>query len=93
MNTRAKNCLVEALRRYHSFHAQESPLKAWTGLGFPTEYRDAVKLGYMVPVHSIEPRVLSWYRLTEQGLAVALRLANEGYRVHDYQIVHEGVKL
>ncbi len=86
MTKPVKNCLLEALRRYHSFHAGESPLKAWTGLGTPSGYREVCKLGYMTPVHGEQPRILGWYRLTESGLGVVLLLANDGYRVKNYEV-------
>jgi hypothetical protein len=67
-----RNCLLEAKRRYETFHADEDILKAWTGLGYPSEYKVALSEGYMIPVSSNTPKVLNWYRLTEKG-AKAIR--------------------
>jgi hypothetical protein len=92
MTKNVKDCLLEALRRYHSFHAGESPLKVWTGLGCPSEYREVVKLGYMQPVDTETPRIQGWYRLTEAGLGVLLLLVNEeGYTVRDYKLEKKGI--
>lgn len=79
-------CLLEALRRYHSFHAGENPLSAWVGQGTPSPYQTAVEEGYMIPVSKVQPRIVGWYKLTPLGLAAMLRLANEGYYVRDYAV-------
>lgn len=79
--------MLEALRRYHSFHKDKTPFQAWTGLGTPGEYKEVVKLGYMEPVHDEIPRMAGWYRLTTKGLMFCLQLHNEGFVVRDCQIV------
>ena len=81
-----QRCLLEALRRYHSFHAGKDPLQVWVGLGTPSAYRAAIDLGYMVPVSTVRPRIIGWYKLTPLGLAAILHLANQGYYVRDYAI-------
>lgn len=86
MKKSTESCLLEALRRYHSFHPDKSPLQAWTGLGTMSTYESAVKEGYMAPVSTIAPRTMGWFRLTEKGLGAVLSLANRGYRVKDYNV-------
>jgi hypothetical protein len=66
----------EARRRFESFHAPRGkPLGlAWTGLGFPSEYKPMVEKGFMVSIDTEVPRCLSWYVLTEKGVAEYRRL-------------------
>lgn len=65
--------MEEARRRFESFAMRDgkSLESAWLGLGFPSEYRAAVQAGLMRPLHGQErPRVLTWYLLTESGVAL-----------------------
>lgn len=48
--------------------------KMWTGLGFPSEMKEAIAKGYMRPVFSETPRVLNWYTFTDAGWAEYDRL-------------------
>jgi hypothetical protein len=58
--------LVEAYRRYHSFHQGTDIRKAWVGLGAPSVFR---KSKYFKPVgDTITPRVDNWWLLTEEGV-------------------------
>ena len=65
-------CFDEAKKRFHlNDHGKHSkPLAVttgWCGLGFPYEYKDAIKAGYFKP-HSTESfRCLCWYVLTDKG--------------------------
>jgi hypothetical protein len=72
--------LIEATRRYTRFHQGEDLLKAWTGLGTPPEYRQAVNDGYMEVLHGkAKPRIASWYRLTEKGAKIVKFWLEKGY--------------
>lgn len=64
-------CFEEARRRFESFAMRDhKPLdKAWLGLGSPTQYKPAVKAGFMRPLNEREtPRALNWYLLTPAGV-------------------------
>ncbi len=86
MNPKVRECLIEALRRYHSFHPGEPITKAWTGLGMPSAYKAVCAAGYMQPVVAPRAKCLGWYTLTEAGAAQVLKLANEGIAVRDYSV-------
>lgn len=88
LNSKQHALLLEALRRYHSFHAGRDPLKAWTGLGTMPMYRPVLEAGLMEPAcpNPAPKRYNNWYRLTPKGLAAILQLANEGHRVEGYQV-------
>ena len=64
----------EAKRRYIQFASRDhEPIdEAWLGLGTPSAYRQVVKAGLMVPIHSDPylPRINHWYVFTEKGLKV-----------------------
>lgn len=66
-------CLSEAVRRYKNFAVRDgkSIEEAWLGLGTPSTYRDAIKVGVMAPACGRNtPRVLNWYKLTPLGIKV-----------------------
>jgi hypothetical protein len=72
IKTKTKRLMEEARRRYESFAVRNNKTleTAWLGLGMPSEYREAVEEGYMVPYGVETPRVLNWYLLTEKGIAL-----------------------
>lgn len=46
-NKEVRWLMLEALRRYTRFHRSESLTKSWTGLGYLTQYKPAIKAGLM----------------------------------------------
>ena len=68
--------MEEARRRFESFHESSGKTlgESWLGLGFPSEYKPAVKAGFMRPLSAEVPRCLSWYVLTDAGVAEYRRL-------------------
>lgn len=71
MSVSIDRLMEEARRRFESFGLRQGrTLKdAWTGLGFPSEYKSVVEAGLMTPVGGkTTPRVLNWYRLTPKGV-------------------------
>ncbi len=69
LGIRQESILFEAARRLETFHKGEDPLKAWTGLGMPSEYKTAVTAGFMAPTSREVPKCVQWYVLTAKGLA------------------------
>ena len=70
------NALREAIRRLDQFHPNEDPLKAWSGLGFKTDYQTVLDAGLMewVPGSAPSPRTMGWLRLTSKGLARTIKI-------------------
>ena len=68
------DALQEAIRRLDQFHPNEDPLKAWSGLGFKTEYQAALNAGLMEWVYTPHPRCMGWLRLTSKGLAKTVEI-------------------
>ena len=64
--------LLEAMRRYTRFHPGEDPTKAWTGLGYYTDYKPVLSTGLMEWCASGKPppRCMGWLRLTEAGATI-----------------------
>ena len=54
-------CLVMALIRYKAYYDGQPLTEAWTGLGTKTEFKQALKAGYMRPLTAI-PRAANWSR-------------------------------
>ncbi len=89
MRTRVYEILCEALRRFECFAVRRDGKKwnlsdlqkAWTGLGFPSYYKPAVKGGYIHTLHDepTVPRCMGWYLLTEKGAKVVLEWHKQGY--------------
>lgn len=81
MTNKTLECLDEAYRRFEEFSVRVDSYKwnlndlqkAWTGLGFQTEYKDAWKAGLMKPVIKPQPRCKAWWRLTEKGAKIILQ--------------------
>lgn len=59
-------CLVEAGRRA-VLKSDSSIDGSFVGLGYPSEYKQAIEDGYMKPSFGENERVLNWYCLTEKG--------------------------
>lgn len=74
LGNRQKAILFEAGRRLAEFHEGEDPLKAWSGLGMPSEYQTVVKADLMRPISREYPRCAQWYVLTKKGLEQVKRL-------------------
>ena len=84
------SCLVEACRRFSRFgHDYSNDIeKAWTGLGFKTEYKQACNNGYMEPVHSMpRNRCMGWWKLTEKGVKIVQHWLDSGY---DFETIENG---
>lgn len=79
MTKHAYGCLVEACRRYSHFHLNCPITKAWTGLGTASEYRDAVKAGFMELATQANPGHLTWWRLTPLGAGIVLAWLGAGF--------------
>lgn len=73
--------LLEALRRYCSFHPGELLTEAWVGLGTESPYRAAVEGGYMTYHDGKKPfkRCSGWYVLTEKGARIVKQWLDNGY--------------
>jgi len=69
-------CLNEAIRRYNLFHKGDNPLKAWTGLGYKTDYKPVVDAGLMEFDGDYYPRCIGWLVLTQKGLDIVKPLLN-----------------
>lgn len=80
------DCLVEALRRYCSFHAGTRLKFAWLGLGTEATYRTAINDGYFRWLDGQVPasRKKGWLLLTEEGERVILSWLARGYHVEDF---------
>ena len=76
--------MVEALRRWTRFGKSDDPKAYWTGLGFETEYKAAVKAGLMVRDGHYGPRCMGWYNVTDKGAAVLRQWRALGI---DYQAI------
>jgi hypothetical protein len=65
-----QSALIEAERRWRNFQRPngEALERAWIGLGYPRDYRPAVKAGLMRPLSEERPRCLQWYLLTPAGV-------------------------
>lgn len=60
--------LIEAYRRYHSFHQGEDLRTAWVGLGDGKEYE---KSKYFRNIHNMSDLTHScWWGLTDEGVEV-----------------------
>lgn len=91
-------CLCEALRRFECFAVKGSHgrfrwnladiQRAWTGLGYKTEYKQAVADGYMIPLRhqTIQPRCLTWFTLTEKGARIILYWHRKGFKCEDHEL-------
>jgi len=78
--------LCEALRRYTRFHNKESLTQAWTGLGFPSEYKMAIKAGLMDYVFDNRtPRIMHWYKLTDRGAEIVQDWLDLGFTYEDIE--------
>ena len=85
------NNLVEALRRFDLFHSQEDITKAWTGLGFLSEYKSSVQTGLMKlalmefdnPNKKPTPHIMHWWSLTEKGAKIVKHWKDKGYNYSD----------
>lgn len=86
-NRQVRGLMLEALRRYTWFHKGEPLTQCWTGLGYVTEYKPAIKAGFIEPATSSQPRCMRWFRLTETGATIVQQWLNEG---RDYRDVEEG---
>jgi hypothetical protein len=86
--------MIEALRRYDALVIRSSDnnlgwniediQKAWTGLGYTTEYREAVKAGLMRPIHETPPpKINGWWGLTEEGAKIILAWHEQGHNCGD----------
>ena len=73
-----RSCLWEAMRRL--LIGQDKTLDSpFLGLGYPGEYKQAVKSGIFEPSFRKEtPRILSWYKLTPVGKQIVQALQKSG---------------
>jgi len=62
--------LLEALRRYVTFHQGELLTEAWTGLGSYSAYKSVVDSGLMTYVHKPRPGTTQWWKLTPTGAEI-----------------------
>ena len=68
LNNEQHILLCEALHRIAIGPEDRNATSLFLGLGFPSQYRSAVKAGLMEPSFNPEtPRVLNWYCLSSTG--------------------------
>lgn len=80
--------LEDALRRFDQFAVSRDGLawtlpnlqKAWTGMGFVSEYQPAVAAGMMKQATAAQPRCMAWWVLTEEGARVVLAMHEDRLR-------------
>lgn len=68
-----QNILIEAARRYVTFHPNRDLTEAWTGLGTEATYQPAVNVGLMTrifPDRTVRPDHDQWWKLTNRGADV-----------------------
>lgn len=80
-------CLTEAARRYTRFHRGKLLTEALVGLGTASDYRTALRGGYMALVYGRTPYCIGWLRLTDKGAAIVQRWLDEGVT---YQSIEAG---
>jgi len=72
--------LVEATRRYSRHGEGKDITKAWTGLGYPSEFAAAHKAGLMRPLHDPPtPRIMGWWMLTDKGARIVQKWLDQGF--------------
>jgi len=82
MTTATYYLMLEALRRYCTFHAGEPLNKAWIGLGTTAAYRPVLAAELMKPKEGqpVGLRGVSiWYQLTPAGESIILKWLAQGY--------------
>jgi hypothetical protein len=87
MRTKIYQVLIEACRRYTRFHMNASMTEAWTGLGFMSEYKEAVEAGYMKPAHSSSKRCMGWFTLTPLGAGIVSAWIGAGYNYKSIEAI------
>lgn len=65
--------LMEAYRRIFMFHSDENKKNAWLGLGYTREYKSK----YFVPTTIEQPRIMSWYKLSDEGFQMMETIIKE----------------
>lgn len=86
--------LIEALRRRLRFAGDgpgPSPItKQWTGLGSPTQYKQAVEGGYMqaTPTPNFA-RHIGWWRLTDKGARIIAYWIGQGWTLARLEDIHD----
>lgn len=99
IKTQTYNCLHEALLRYENFRigwpshrkvhrkwSLKSLQEGWTGLGYPSEYKQAVEDGFMKPASKVRPKCMGWYYLTEKGARVVKHWHDTNYSTLEYSL-------
>lgn len=66
LTTKDTKLLIEAFRRKHFLNS----FNGFMGLGTPTEYRS----DYFTPYSKEIPRVLNWYKLTDRGEEIMIKM-------------------
>jgi hypothetical protein len=87
MKKQTKLCLLEALRRYFLYLERNTNATVYLslGLGYPSEYKQVVKDGYMLPNDKETPKILGWYRLTIKGRETLIKWIALGITKNDFK--------
>lgn len=78
MKKQSYELMLEAVRRWLSFHLYDSLDTAWVGLGTKKTYLPALEDGLMEWVNGEPtPRAPGWLKLTRKGQIVVLKMLKE----------------
>lgn len=80
MSKSLKHILEEAIQRWLDFGSCQSLEKAWTGLGFYTDYKIAITAGYMQFVKPTRKGTMGWLRLTPLGVEAVRQMLRDKLR-------------
>ena len=72
LSPKVEALMVEAERRFALFGKNYGSdiTKAYIGLGYPSDYRPATRMGLMECTHVERERTMGWYKFTTQGIAL-----------------------